>query len=416
MTEKSKAEIQIAAEASIIGSVLAKRELMMDLGSITPDHFIDKAHARAWKRMADDPSINDVLSLQLGDHELSEAHVQKIMASQYGQKTVIRARDHLVERKRIREIRRIASEALNATEEDGARSEQIAINMSRSVQAMESAQSASTPAHIVAQGLKKKGNSAPILTGIASLDYVLHGGLHPGMLTGILARYKHGKTLMAATIAHNLERQGIPTQVITLERREGDFERFIAARCLNVDKQDLDFDSQKYQRFWDEYCSTERVLRYLHRPGITMDELRSQILASYFAHGIKVFIVDYWQLIKIIGTKQSKSEQQADSAQMLADLCSELDIVVIMTGQLNQDGAPHGGEGLLAAAGIVIRIQRPDDQEYAFFDTMVSNQGPGRSKGTPQSPAIIIALPGPHFEDFKSTEKTTATKRSANQD
>src|SRR3546814_4902053 len=73
---------------------------------------------------------------------------------------------------------------------------------------------------------------------LASLDYVLHGGLHLGLLTGIFARYKHGKTLLTATIAHNLERQGIPTQVITLERREGDPERFIAARCLNVDKQD----------------------------------------------------------------------------------------------------------------------------------------------------------------------------------
>src|SRR3546814_2679343 len=72
---------------------------------------------------------------------------------------------------------------------------------------------------------------------LASLDYVLHGGLHLGLLTGIFARYKHGKTLLTATIAHNLERQGIPTQVITLERREGDLERFIAARCLNVDKQ-----------------------------------------------------------------------------------------------------------------------------------------------------------------------------------
>src|SRR3546814_3477417 len=67
--------------------------------------------------------------------------------------------------------------------------------------------------------------SKPISTGLASLDYVLHGGLHLGLLTGIFARYKHGKTLLTATIAHNLERQGIPTQVITLERREGDLER-----------------------------------------------------------------------------------------------------------------------------------------------------------------------------------------------
>src|SRR3546814_11085578 len=99
--------------------------------------------------------------------------------------------------------------------------------------------------------------SKPISTGLASLDYVLHGGLHLGLLTGIFARYKHGKTLLTATIAHNLERQGIPTQVITLERREGDLERFIAARCLNVDKQDLNFDDPHTQSFWEDYCATE---------------------------------------------------------------------------------------------------------------------------------------------------------------
>src|SRR3546814_13130575 len=87
----------------------------------------------------------------------------------------------------------------------------------------------------------------------------------------------------------------MPTQVITLERREGDLERFIAARCLNVDKQDLNFDDPHTQSFWEDYCATDRCLHYLHRPGITIDELRSQILSAHFAHGIKVVLVDYWR-------------------------------------------------------------------------------------------------------------------------
>src|SRR3546814_2454008 len=74
MTERTKAEIQIAAEASLIGSVLAKREHMMYLGGITIDHFIDKAHARAWQRLLSDVTITDELSLQLTDNELSDAH------------------------------------------------------------------------------------------------------------------------------------------------------------------------------------------------------------------------------------------------------------------------------------------------------------------------------------------------------
>src|SRR3546814_2587503 len=55
---------------------------------------------------------------------------------------------------------------------------------------------------------------------------------------------------------------------------EGDLERFITARCLNVDKQDLNFDDPHTQSFWGDYCATDRCLHYLHRPGITIDELQ----------------------------------------------------------------------------------------------------------------------------------------------
>src|SRR3546814_4043256 len=119
----------------------------------------------------------------------------------------------------------------------------IAINLNRAVQAMEVAQSASLPAKLVAQSLKQKGNSKPISTGLASLDYVLHGGLHLGLLTGIFARYKDGESLLTATIAKNLEPHGTPPQLVAQEPREGDLVRVIAARCLTAAKQDLNFDA-----------------------------------------------------------------------------------------------------------------------------------------------------------------------------
>src|SRR3546814_17429206 len=95
--------------------------------------------------LSSDVCSSDLLSLQLNDNELSDAHVKRIAASRHGQATVIRARDYLIERRRIREIRRIATEALTALDEDGARSEMIAINLNSAVQAMEVAQSASFP-------------------------------------------------------------------------------------------------------------------------------------------------------------------------------------------------------------------------------------------------------------------------------
>src|SRR3546814_20312087 len=103
---------------------------MMYLGGITIDHFIDKAHARAWQRLLSDVTITDELSLQLNDNELSDAHVKRIAASRHGQATVIRARDYLIARRRIRAIRRIATDAHTAHDADDRESEVLGASVS----------------------------------------------------------------------------------------------------------------------------------------------------------------------------------------------------------------------------------------------------------------------------------------------
>ncbi len=402
MSEPRPVEVQLAAEASILGSTLSKREYLRDLGGITPEHFVESAYANAWRRITDDSGICDVLSLRLNGPDLNDSLVGRITASSYGRDTVIRARDYLIESKRKRELRKIAADALSDLDNGEATSEAIALRLGRAIETLDGVQTHAISAQDVACGLYDKGNSPPISTGIRSLDYVMHGGLHPGSLNGLFARFKHGKTLMLSTIGNNLEKRGIPTLMVTLERRQGDVERFIVARSLNIDKQDLDFEDAAHADFWEEYRRTERSLHYLHQPGITASELRTQILAAYYQHGVKVVLVDYWQLIKLAGGRESREEKQAESAQMLADLASELDIAIVLTGQLNQDGAPRGGEGVLASAGIVVRLIRLEDTLDVVFDTLVSNQGPERSKGTPNEPAASISLPGPHFADPES--------------
>ncbi|AXK43785.1 DnaB-like helicase C-terminal domain-containing protein [Erythrobacter aureus] len=399
MSEQRPIEIQLAAEASLLGSTLAKREYLSDLGSITPEHFVESAYANAWRRLTEDSGICDVLSLRLNGEDLTDALVNRITKSSYQRDTVLRARDYMIETKRKRELRKIAASAMADLDNGEASSESVALQLARAVQTLEGAQTNAMSAQDVAAALYDKGNSPPISTGIESLDYVFHGGLHPGSLNGIFARFKHGKTLMLSTIASNLEKREIPTLMVTLERRQGDVERFIVARSLNIDKQDLDFERPEDAEFWAEYRNTKRCLHYLHKPGITAAELRTQILSAYYAFGVKVVLVDYWQLIKLAGGRESREEKQAESAQMLADLASELDIAIVLTGQLNQEGHPRGGEGVLASAGIVVRLIRTEDSEEAVFDTLVSNQGPERAKGSPTEPAAKIVQPGPHFAD-----------------
>jgi replicative DNA helicase len=397
--------VQTVAEASMIGAVLRNRGLMADLGDVSPSHFMEKAFQESWRRMMDDASIDDDMSLRIAVPDLSEEQVRLVnRAANHRRDTVLRARTYIFESRARKELRRIYMDGLAALDErKGMTASDIAGQTGRSLVDMSASATVSTSATAVARVLEIQEKSQAIRTGIRAVDYVTYGGLHLGQLTGVFARYKVGKTVLMATLARNLEQQGVPTLMVSLERRKHDVERFIVARSLGIDARDLDLRANKdHISAFAEYLEDRRQLWYIHKPGVTIDDLRAMILAEVHANKVRVVLVDYWQLITNPGSKSSQQEKQQESAQMLADLAATLDISIVVTGQINQEGQPRGGEGILASGGIVIAINRPDEQEDGFVSTMVSNKGPSLSKGDPLHPSISLILPGPHFADYEA--------------
>lgn len=403
---RPRQDIQRAAEASLIGSVLQDRSLLVDLVEVTPDHFMDNAHRDAWRAMLDDLTVDDALALRISVPAIDEEQAQAIvMAGRHNKTTVMRAKDFVLESRARRDIRRCIERAVSALDDRGSSASVIAANLVQSLADSAQSGSMSTSAASVAEDLRRQKRSTAIPTCIRALNYVTYGGLWPGQLTGLFARYKAGKTTMAATVARGLERDGVPTLLFSLERRKNDVERFIVAASLDLDARDLDLgDGGEHDAAFEQYLQDRRNLWYIHRPAVTIDMLRAMIIAEVHAHKVKVVIVDYWQLITNPNSKSSQQEKQQEAAQMLADLASELDIAILVTGQLNQEGQPRGGEGILASAGIVVRLNRPEEGEDGFFETMVSNKGPARSKGNVNTPAITLSLPGPLFRDWVAPE------------
>lgn len=400
--QPNQAGIQSAIEASLIGSVMRNRGLLSDLGEVGPDHFVDAAYRDAWRRVVDDSGIDDETALHIAVPTLTPVQLRQV-AQSFGHKraTVLRARDRIVENRARKELRRIYQDGLAALDAESSPAAEIADRTSRSLGTMSLSASLSSSASEVAMALLDLEMSEAIPTGIRALDYVTYGGLWIGQVLGIFARFKVGKTVMMATLARNLEKQAVPTLMVSLERRKHDVEKFIVARSLGIDARDLDLrGNPEHKAAFEEYIQDRRCLRYIHRPGITIDELRSIIIAEVLAHGIKVVLVDYWQLITNPGSKSNQQEKQQEAAQMLADLAATLDIPIVVTGQLNQEGDPRGGEGILASAGLVVRINRPDEMETGFLEGMVSNKGPIRTIGNPQKPSIALIQPGPHFDDY----------------
>jgi replicative DNA helicase len=390
-------EHQARAEASIIGSLLHNRALIADLGDVDEKHFVAPAHRQAWAAVSNDASIDDDLALQIAAPDLTDAQADVIMRSKHTRETVMRARALVFESRTRRELREALAKAMSDLDDNVLAPSAIATAAQQAITEISSPDTESQGADAVARALEQQEKSETISSGIPELDYVSYGGLHVGQLLGLFGRYKAGKTVMAATIASNLERRGIPTLMVSLERRKHDVERFLVSRAIGIDARDLDLRTDRQQTSaFGQYKEDTRSLRYVHHPAITIEQLRTQIRSTVRAHGTRVVLVDYWQLI-VSKSKGSQQEKQQEAAQMLADLASELDISIVVMGQINQQGEPRGGEGILASAGIVVYIERPSMGDGGFLRAVVSNKGPVRQAGGPEDPSITLAQPGPHF-------------------
>ncbi len=404
MTETQNSQgqdLQKFAEASILGKVLHERSFALELADLTGQHFVNKAHRTAWNQITLDDEIVDEGSLRLAVPELTDEQFQLIWKSNHKPETVMRAKKLLVGNKAKIDLRKVIAVAQSDLDNETESPDDIVQRAIQSLTSLQMNSSVSVSALQAAKALEKQEQGDVISTKIRALDYVLYGGLHVGLATGLFSRYKVGKTIMTATLARNMEAQQIQTFVVSLERRQHDMEKFMLARSIGIDARDLDLRSnQDHKVAFAQYLEAQRYVRYLHRPGITISELRSRIVSEVQTYGTKVVFVDYWQLITNPGSKLNQQEKQQEAAQMLADLAANLDIAIVVTGQINQDGNPRGGEGILASAGIVVQIHRPEDMESGFLEAMVSNKGPTLSVGSPQKPSIELAQPGPHFRDY----------------
>lgn len=405
MTYQPKPSAQqrlIAAQASILSAVMRDRTMLCDLAHLTPEHFTSSGASEAWRRIIDDPSIRDGSAIAIAVPNIDPQILEAIALYHHGRETVMRARDVLVELYARHRLTQACRQTLAELDNDKRPITDLILAARGRIGDIDMATCASSSGAEIARSLENQTPYNAIPTGIRALDYCLYGGLHVAQMTAVLARYKVGKSVLMATIARNLEAQGIPTLMVSLERQRGDIERFIVARALNIDARDLNVSDPAQRAAYDQYLEDPRTLRYVHRPGISIDELRATIIGEVQRHGIKVALIDYWQLITAPNIKGGREERQAEAGQMIANTAAELDIAALVTAQLSADGTPRGSEGLLASAGIVVKLNRPDNADEGFLQTVVSNKGKPLDKGSPVQPSIELALPGPHFRDYRA--------------
>lgn len=251
---------------------------------------------------------------------------------------------------------------------------------------------------------------APIVTtGIDSLDMLMQGGLKPKRLYAFLGEYGRGKTILAGTCSENINIQGVPHLFMSMETPPEDIEIRNCARHLNLNASTLlDANDPEYSTF---ASSNETYLErapnntlYDFCPGATIDQIHRNILAAKSRHGIKGFILDYWQLVRGRERGQSEEAHFQEVSDRLAAICRTENLWGIVTAQVDAHGRLKYNS-LLHSASLAVRLVRDENDSAAYFVCEKSNYTRYADTGNESVPGMIFDdHVGPFFRNTEATD------------
>jgi replicative DNA helicase len=197
--------------------------------------------------------------------------------------------------------------------------------------------------------LTDPGAMMGIATGYTDIDR-LTTGLKGAELTIIAARPSMGKTSLAMNIAENVVlNQKIPVGVFSLEMSEDSLiERMICSNArVNIRNvrdgfvRDIDFP-----KIAAAGVRLNVAPLYIDdTAGLSILELRARARRMWAMYGIKLFIIDYLQLLHSTNRKsQNRQQEIGDISRGCKQLAKDLKVPVIVLSQLNrgiENGSPR---------------------------------------------------------------------------
>lgn len=238
-------------------------------------------------------------------------------------------------------------------------------------------------------------------TGVHCLDVGMAGGLYEGFTYGLCGAEKMGKTTLAHTISYNLN---IPHLYIAMEMGARQIEERNVARELGENS--LKFLSRKIEKNRVETARMNENLYYADAPGWSLDDIIQSVSSARVKHGIKGFIVDYWQLITQ-DNSWSEERHLRKCAQDLSNFARKNKMFCIILAQMNKDGHLFGGNGLRKACDQLYMINPCDmpngSDRYRWLGQDATRYTEKQDIGAEDSPALFLETnSGPYFRCMKS--------------
>jgi replicative DNA helicase len=189
---------------------------------------------------------------------------------------------------------------------------------------------------------QRQGMLTGVGTGFADLDKMT-SGLHPGEMIVIAARPSMGKTSLAMNIAEHVAiDQQLPVGVFSLEMTS---ESLVLRMLCSRSRVNLRNVREGFLAERDFPKLTGAAGKLATAPlfiddtsGMSILQLRAKARRLSQQHGIKLFVVDYLQLLHSTSRRAENRQQEiADISGGLKALAKELNVPVIVLSQLNRE-------------------------------------------------------------------------------
>ncbi|HRI16696.1 MAG TPA: replicative DNA helicase [Verrucomicrobiota bacterium] len=189
----------------------------------------------------------------------------------------------------------------------------------------------------------KQGQLSGVASGFADLDKMTHG-LHGGEMIVIAGRPSMGKTSLAMNIAeHVAVNERLPVGVFSLEMTADSLVVRMLCSLARVNSRAVREGFLRERDFPRITAAASKLAKAPliidDTPGLSILQLRARARRMWQQHGIKLFVIDYLQLLHSSSRKAQDNRQQeiSDISSGVKALAKELKVPVIVLSQLNRE-------------------------------------------------------------------------------
>jgi replicative DNA helicase len=189
----------------------------------------------------------------------------------------------------------------------------------------------------------RNGQLGGLATGFADLDKMTDG-LHGGEMIVIAARPSMGKTSLAMNIAEHVALElKLPVGVFSLEMSSASLILRMMCSLARVNLRSIREGFMSESDFPKLTSAAGRLsaakLYIDDTAGLSILQLRARARRLAQQHGIKLFVIDYLQLLNSTARRSQENRQQeiADISSGIKALAKELNVPIVVLAQLNRE-------------------------------------------------------------------------------